>query len=80
MKLQIGSVVRANAGRDKEKFFVVTGKAEGYVLIADGKERKLAKPKRKNPRHISATGSMIDINDITDKKLRMLLRDYGCSE
>ena len=80
MKLQIGSVVRANAGRDKEKFFVVTGCDDGYYLIADGKERKLSHPKRKNPRHISATGSMIDINDITDKKLRILLRDYGCSE
>lgn len=80
MKLRIGSVVRALAGRDEEGFFVVTAVDKGYCSIADGKSRKLCSPKRKNIKHLSLTSSMIDINDITDKKLRTLLKQYGGTE
>ena len=83
-KVQAGSVVRADAGRDMENpyggFFVVTEVSEGYCMIADGKTRKLARPKRKNMKHIRATGSMINLSDITDKKLRVLLREAGSAE
>lgn len=75
MKLQTGSVVIADAGRDNGGLFVVTGLDEKYCFIADGKSRKLASPKRKNIKHIRLTDSMISINDLTDKKLRTLLRD-----
>ena len=78
MKLIIGSVVRAGAGRDKDGFFAVTAFDDKYCFIADGKSRKLAKPKRKNLKHISLTDSVIEnINDITDKKLRTLLKEYS---
>ena len=72
-----GSVVKADAGRDKGKYFVVTQVQDGYCYIADGKSRKLASHKRKNPKHISSADSMIDLNGITDKKLRTLLKGYG---
>ncbi len=75
MKLQKGSVVRANAGRDCGRLFTVVSADETYCFIADGKSRKLAAPKRKNIKHISLTGGMIELNDITDKKLRKLLAD-----
>lgn len=78
MKVQTGSVVKAAAGRDADRYFVVTALAEGgYCLIADGKSRKLSNPKRKNIRHLRITNSMIDLNDITDKKLRGLLRQFA---
>lgn len=80
MKLNIGSVVIAKAGRDGGGFFVVTGTDGNYRFIADGKSRKLARPKRKNMKHLCATDSMIDINDITDKKLRALLRELRSAE
>ena len=48
----IGTVVLATAGRDQDGFFFVTGEADGFPLLADGKRRKLAHPKRKNPRHL----------------------------
>ncbi|HRR75469.1 MAG: KOW domain-containing RNA-binding protein [Ruminococcus sp.] len=76
MKIQTGSVVIANAGRDSGGYFVVTACGERYCFIADGKSRKLGSPKRKNIKHIRLTDSMIDINDITDKKLRTLLRAF----
>ena len=80
MKLQKGSVVRAAAGRDCGGFFVVTGLDKEYCFIADGKSRKLDKPKRKNIKHICPTNSVIDMNDITDKKLRTLLSTFRGSE
>lgn len=76
MKVQTGSVVRAIAGRDKDSFFVVTDSENGYCLIADGKSRRLANPKRKNIRHLRFTNSVIDLNDVTDKKLRRLMKEF----
>lgn len=80
MKLLKGSVVIADAGRDSGGYFAVTDSDEKYCFIADGKSRKLSKPKRKNIKHIRATDSMIDLNDITDKKLRRMLRELGKTE
>lgn len=79
MELNVGSVVRAKAGRDKDGFFVVTALENGFCFIADGKSRKLGSPKRKNVKHISVTNSMIGIDGLTDKKLRILLRELGKS-
>ena len=80
MKLMKGSVVRAEAGRDSGGFFAVVGTDEKYCFIADGRSRKLDKPKRKNIKHIRITDSMIDLNDITDKRLRKLLRELSGTE
>lgn len=80
MKINVGSVVKANAGRDGGGFFVVTGLNGKWCSIADGKSRKLDKPKRKNMKHISPTESMIDINGITDKQLRIQLRKLSEAE
>ena len=74
MKLKTGSVVAAEAGRDCGGFFVVTDIDENRVYIADGKSRKLKCPKAKNIKHIRLTNSMIDLNDMTYKKLRAALR------
>jgi ribosomal protein L14E/L6E/L27E len=80
VKLLKGSVVMAEAGRDGGKFFAVVEADEKYCLIADGKSRKLISPKRKNIKHIRVTDSMIDLNDITDKKLRNMLKQFGSAE
>ena len=49
-----GWIVQATAGRDKEGIFCVVGvdREQGFLLLADGKSRKLERPKRKNPRHL----------------------------
>ena len=80
MKLLKGSVVRAEAGRDGGGYFVIVEADEKYCLIADGKSRKLSSPKRKNIKHIRATNSMIDVNEITDKKLRNMLKQFSEAE
>lgn len=70
MKVQKGSVVKANAGRDSGGYFVVTELRDGYCYIADGKRRKLGSPKKKNLKHISITGSVMELDGMTDRKLR----------
>jgi hypothetical protein len=42
----------AKAGRESGGVFFVLGYEEGRALLADGRRRKVAAPKKKNPRHI----------------------------
>ena len=69
-----GRVVYSAAGHDKNRFYMVV-KCEGdAIYIADGKRRKLEKPKRKNPIHLRRTNTVLDPLAITtDKKLRNAL-------
>ena len=76
MELEVGMVVRAVAGRDADGFFVVTALDGEFVWIADGVRRKLSEPKHKRRTHLRRTCTVMDLNGITDKKLRTLLRDY----
>ena len=71
-----GSMVMACAGRDKNSFFVATEIHDGFVFIANGKSRKLEKPKRKNIKHISPTNTVIELEGLTNKKLRRLIAEY----
>lgn len=72
-----GSLVIARAGRDKGSVFVAAELRQGVVFIADGKRRKLEKPKRKNIKHISPVGdTLICLDNMTDKRLRRLLSQY----
>lgn len=46
-------VVYSRAGHDKGKCFAVVGIADdAHVLIADGKSRRVTKPKRKKLKHL----------------------------
>ncbi len=74
--IKVGSVVKACAGRDKGRWFVAVAVNGGFIEIADGKERRLEKPKRKNIKHISPTDTLIDTGGLTDKKLRKLIYEF----
>ena len=56
--MQIGSVVYSRQGRDEGRAYLVIGTAdkEGYVWVADGEVRTLAKPKKKNAKHLRYKG------------------------
>ena len=43
---------RSKAGHDKGKVFVIVGEEPDGMLLADGKNRTLQNPKRKNPLHV----------------------------
>ena len=52
MDISKSDIIESLAGRDKGKFFYVMDVEENYVLIADGKGRKLENPKRKKLKHV----------------------------
>lgn len=77
MNADIGRVVKPTAGKECDGLFVIVNADEKFVFIADGKKRKLSACKRKNPKHLIFTDNVIGMNDITDKKLRIVLRNLS---
>ena len=75
MEIKVRSVVIVKAGKEKNSRFVVTEVIDDrFVLIADGRKRKISHPKKKNILHLQATGMKID-SVTTDRKLRVFLRE-----
>ena len=75
MDIVRADIVKSTAGRDKGKYFFVLAEEEEFLLLADGKTRKLERPKRKNPRHLRPTQEWVELTDIaSDRALRRLLR------
>ena len=52
MNLYKADIVLSLAGHDRGEYFFVMDVAEGYVLLANGKDRTVEQPKRKNLRHV----------------------------
>lgn len=72
-----GMVVKSMAGHDSGSYYAVMRVDNGYAYIADGKLRKVESPKKKNPLHLQKTKSVIDVTDITNKKLRTALAVFN---
>ena len=74
MELKKGQIVKSLKGHDKGDLLMIADFDEKRVLLSDGKQRKLMKPKSKNLKHIEITGLEVDINAVdTDRKLRKTL-------
>ena len=52
MEIDRSSLIVSKAGRDKGQLFFVIDADEQYVYLADGKSRKLEKPKRKKRKQL----------------------------
>ena len=50
--LIISDVVVSTAGRDQNELFYVIGTDPLYLMLANGKDRTLDKPKRKKRKHV----------------------------
>jgi len=70
---QPGRIVRATAGRDAGRYFLVTALDGADLMLCDGKRRKLNNPKRKNPAHVQATGQTLPLEALTDRAIRAAL-------
>ena len=77
MDIVKGSIVRAKAGRDKDKFFVVLKTDGEDAYIADGKRRKADKPKKKKLIHLAPTNSVHTGPTDTNPKLRQILKNHN---
>ena len=65
MEIVRSNIVRSDAGRDRGKLFVVLAVEGEYLLLADGKGRKVESPKRKKRRHVLFVAA--DENRLSDK-------------
>ncbi len=72
-----GMVVKSMAGHDSGSFYVILKCEGGYAYIANGRERKVEAPKKKNPLHLAKTNTLIDVTDLTNKKLKYALRTFS---
>jgi ribosomal protein L14E/L6E/L27E len=78
MEIEKSHIVISLAGRDKGDLFFVFDRDARSVVLADGKSRKLEKPKRKNIMHVRfVSESSAEIADaiknggkVSDKDLR----------
>ena len=85
VEIGIGSVVLSTQGRDKGMYFVVTAVGDGVVYLADGGMRKLAAPKRKNVKHVSDSGVVLESiaqkltegKKVFDSEVKSALRQFN---
>ena len=85
--LEIGSVVMSTQGRDKGMYFIVVQVDEkhGYAYLADGGMRKLNALKKKNIKHVSNSGTVIETiaekfktdKKVFDSEVKSALRQFN---
>ena len=83
-----GTIVFSKKGRDKGyPFVVLLSLDDDFVLICDGRRRKVDKPKRKRRKHLSATPhaapeilSLYAMNRLKDSDVRTALAPFYASE
>jgi len=74
MEFEIGRVVRSKSGRDKDKYLAVIGHDGDNILVCEGKERPLERPKSKNPKHVEPTDMILKEADMsTNRRLKKAL-------
>ncbi len=83
MELEVSNIVISLKGRDKGGLFFVTQADERYVTLADGKSRKLNKPKCKNKAHVRFVSDCapeialgIKNGKLSDKAIRTALAKF----
>ena len=77
MDFERGQVVFSKAGRDRGYPMLVLKEEDGFVFVVDGKERPLSRPKKKNPKHLSPTKTVIDESYMAnDSKIKKVLKQF----
>ena len=56
MNIAESNIVKATAGRDAGKFFFVLAVQGDFLLLADGKHRRVENPKCKRQKHVALVG------------------------
>ncbi|MBD5161088.1 MAG: hypothetical protein HDT14_03545 [Oscillibacter sp.] len=85
MDIARSDIVKSIAGRDKGKLFFVLETEGDFLLLADGKVRRLERPKRKKRKHVvfqarfdcRATEKIRSGERLTNSELRKTLAQLG---
>ena len=84
MRFEKAQIVRSRRGRDQGCLFCVLDASEEFLLLADGKKRRVSAPKRKNVKHVEYVGTMDhptieqvkEGQPVRDRQLRQLLAAF----
>jgi ribosomal protein L14E/L6E/L27E len=87
MRIVEADVVTSINGRDAGKLFIVVATDGDYSLLADGKGRRMEKPKRKKNKHIRLEGcnsahiaaKLADGGKVTNGEIRRALAEYAAA-
>ena len=85
MEIARSDIVKSTAGRDQGGLFFVLEVEGDFLLLADGKARKLESPKRKKRKHVSfvtrygcrAAEKIRSGEKVTNSELRRTLAQFG---
>lgn len=72
MKKEIGSFAIPKAGHDKGKLYVVVGYEDGRYLLADGKQKTLENPRKKQKKHLEIIHAQDDLEDLFSEGERLV--------
>lgn len=74
-----GFLAYSLAGHDKGELYLIIEETGDFVYVADGSARTLAKPKKKNKRHIQVVkngNQRIDISSVTNEEIKHFIKLY----
>ncbi len=85
MDIAIAHIVEATAGRDCGRAFFVLETQGEYLLLADGKGRRVEAPKRKSRKHVRVVGAapedlaarLTRKEKVTNSELRKAIAVFG---
>ena len=85
MEITRAHLVEATAGREKGKLFYVMETEGEYLLLSDGKSRRVEAPKRKKRKHVrfiaedgGRVAEKIKLSEhVTNSELRKAIAAYG---
>ena len=86
--MDIADIVISKNGRDEGKQFIVVVIEDGYALLADGRCRRVEKPKHKKMKHcelvkpgVSKTAEKLRNNErVTNNEIRRGLAEDFCGD
>jgi ribosomal protein L14E/L6E/L27E len=56
----LGLYAESRAGHDRGSLYIIIGEEGEYVWVADGQSRTLARPKRKNKKHLQVMKAKVN--------------------
>ena len=88
MDIVKSNIVKSAAGRDEGDIFFVLDTQEEYLLLADGKSRRVEKPKKKKCKHVTFVGESHSVvaekirssEKITNSELRKAIAAFRGSD
>lgn len=73
--MEVGTIVKSKKGHDAGRTYVVMAVCNAdFVLVCNGKHRKLDNPKQKRIKHLTEISRVEIPEDLNDAKLRKLCK------